>query len=228
MMREAREVRFTASASSGDVSGLLLVPEKARAFLVLAHGAGAGMRHAFMEDLAARLASNGLATLRYQFPYMEKKQKRPDSPGILTATVRSAFRFAAESAGDLPIFGGGKSMGGRMTSTAQAEEPLPGVSGLVFFGFPLHPPGQPGVTRAAHLAQVETPMLFLQGTRDTFADLDLIRNVTGELGNRATLHVLDGADHSFHVPKRSGRTDADVMDEIVRTAAGWMAAFGRA
>jgi uncharacterized protein len=220
---EARELRFTASASSGEVSGLLIHPGGARLFLVLAHGAGAGMRHAFMEAMAQKLAAAGVATLRYQFPYTEKKLNRPDPPALLTATVRSAVRFAAGEAAGLPLFAGGKSMGGRMTSTAQAAEPLPGVRGLVFFGFPLHAPGRREVTRAAHLSDVTVPMLFLQGTRDALADLELIRSVTSGLGNRATLHVLDGADNSFKVLKRSGRTDPDVLEELAGTAANWMA-----
>jgi uncharacterized protein len=222
-MQRARDVRFTASASSGEVSGLLLFPDNARLFLVLAHGAGAGMRHAFMEEMAARLAAAGVATLRYQFPYTERKLNRPDPPAVLTATVRSAVRFAATEAAELPLFAGGKSMGGRMTSTAQAAEPLPDVRGLVFFGFPLHAAGRREVTRAAHLSDVTIPMLFLQGTRDALADLELMRSVTGRLANRATLHVLDGADHSFKVLKRSGRTDADVLEELAGTAAKWMA-----
>jgi predicted alpha/beta-hydrolase family hydrolase len=217
----SEEVRFTATSRSGEVSGLLLRPRDAVALLVLAHGAGAGMRHAFLEDLARSLAGAGFATLRYQFPYTEKKLKRPDPPAILTATVRAAVRLAAEKAGGLPLFAGGKSMGGRMTSTAQASEPLPGVRGLAFFGFPLHAAGKPELARAAHLADVQIPTLFLQGTRDALADLDLIRTVTAELGDSATLHITEGADHSFHVLKRSGRTDQDVMQELVATFRDW-------
>jgi predicted alpha/beta-hydrolase family hydrolase len=224
----AREVRFTATSRTGEVSGLVLHPPGATELLVLAHGAGAGMRHAFMETLAGALADSGIATLRYQFPYVEKGGRRPDPPAVLVATVRAAVAFAAqELAGDLPLFAGGKSMGGRMSSTAAAVEtgaapPLPGVRGLVFFGFPLHAPGSPGSLRAAHLYQVQVPMLFLQGTRDTLADLDHLRPVTAKLGDRATLHVIEGADHSFHVLKRSGRSDPEVMEEMVKTTAEWM------
>src|SRR5216110_9278 len=198
----------------GEVSGLLLRPKDARLLYVLAHGAGAGMRHPFLESIAQRLAARGIATLRYQFPYMERRAGRPDSPAIAAATVRAVVAEAARVAPGLPLVAGGKSFGGRMTSTAQAEEPLPGVWGLVFLGFPLHPPGRPADARAEHLARVQIPMLFLQGTRDDFADLKLLQPVVKRLGDRATLHLVDGGDHSFHVLKRSGRTDAAVMDEI--------------
>src|SRR6266403_2012181 len=198
----------------GEVSALLLRPAKARRLLVLAHGAGAGMCHPFMEKLAGELAGVGVATLRYQFPYMEARRRVPDAPAVLTATVVAAVRAAAEAAPGLPLLAGGKSMGGRMTSQAAAEQSLDGaldgVRGLVFFGFPLHPPNRPATKRADHLAKVTAPMLFLQGTRDTFADLQLVRPVCAKLGSRATLHVIETADHSFHVLKSSGRTDAEV------------------
>jgi hypothetical protein len=205
----------------GKVSGILLRPPDAWANYVLAHGAGAGMRHRFMESIAQALAEHGIATLRYQFPYVEAGSRRPDPPGILEATVRSAVAKARESMPDLPLFAGGKSLGGRMTSNAMARRPLEGVLGLVFLGFPLHPAKQPAVTRAEHLDQVESPMLFLQGTRDDLADLGLITSVCGRLGPKATLHVVDGADHSFAVLKRSGRRDTEVMEELALTAAEW-------
>ena len=204
-----------------EVSALLSMPAKARRLLVLAHGAGAGMHHPFMEMLAGELASVGVATFRYQFPYMEERRRIPDSPAVLTATVVAAVRAAAEAAPGLPLLAGGKSMGGRMTSQAAAEHPLDGVRGLVFFGFPLHPPNRPGTKRADHLARVATPMLFLQGTRDTLADLKLLRPLCAKLGSRATLHIIETADHSFHGLKRSGKSDAEVLRELAETAASW-------
>jgi len=204
------------------VSGLLMRPPGARWLYVLAHGAGAGMRHPFLEAIAQRLAERDIATLRYQFPYMEQRARRPDPPALAAAAVRAAVMEAARAAPGLPLVAGGKSFGGRMTSTAQASEPLPAVRGLVFLGFPLHPPGRPGNERAEHLARVQVPMLFLQGTRDDFADLKLLRPVVKRLGTRATLHLVDGGDHSFRVLKRSGRTDADVMGELVGAIVEWM------
>ena len=206
----------------GRVSGFLLRPPDAWAVYVLAHGAGAGMRHRFMESIAAALAERGIATLRYQFPYFEAGSRRPDPPGVLEATVRAAVSAARESAPELPIVAGGKSLGGRMTSNAMARGPLEGARGLVFLGFPLHPARQPGVARADHLGRVEAPMLFLQGTRDDLADLGLITSVCTGLGERATLHVVEGADHSFAVLKRSGRTDAEVLDELAATITDWV------
>ncbi len=206
----------------GDVSGIFLRPDQAEAVYVLAHGAGAGMRHRFMEDVAGALAARGVATLRYQFPYVEHGSRRPDPPGILEAAVRAAVAKARDLAPDLPLVAGGKSMGGRMTSNAMARRSIDGVRGLVFLGFPLHPPKQPGIARGEHLAQVQTPMLFLQGTRDTLADLDLITGVCERLGPRATLHVVQGADHSFSVLKRSGRTDGQVLDELTDTVTDWV------
>ena len=192
--------------------------------LVLAHGAGAGMEHAFMDALAAALAAQGAATFRYQFPYSERGSKRPDPAPLLESTVRSAVEAAAGLAGGLPLFAGGKSMGGRMTSQAAAKRPLEGVRGIAFFGFPLHAIGKPGVERAEHLNAVGIPLLFLQGSRDRLAELELLEPVVRKLGGRATLHVVEDADHSFHVPARSGRTDADVLDELARTTAEWAAA----
>ena len=193
---------------------ILVAPADARALLLLAHGAGAGMRHAFLEKIAHALAERGVATFRYEFLYMEQRKGRPDPPAVAEARVREAVQEAARVAPGLPLFAGGKSFGGRMTSQAQAHEPLPGVRGLVFLGFPLHPPGRPGTTRAEHLDDVQIPMLFLQGTRDDFAGLDLLRPVVARLGKRATLHLVEGGDHSFKVLKKSGRTDAQVMDEL--------------
>ncbi len=205
------------------VSGLLLRPDGARLLYVLAHGAGAGMRHPFLESIAQGLAERSIATLRYQFLYMERRARRPDPPAVAAATVRAAVAEAARVAPGLPLIAGGKSFGGRMTSTAQAEAPLPGVRGLVFLGFPLHPPGRPGDKRAEHLAQVRIPTLFLQGDRDEFADVKLLRPMVKQLGERATLHLVEGGDHSFHVLKRSGRTDVEVMAELVETIVAWTA-----
>ncbi len=215
------ELKFQASRSAGEVSALLVRPDAARWMMVLGHGAGAGMRHPFMEDLAAALAAHGIATFRYQFPYVEKGVSRPDPQPVLLATVRAAVDAARAGALGLPLLAGGKSMGGRMTSLAAAKEALSGVKGIVFFGFPLHPAGVPSTERAGHLARVTAPMLFLQGTRDKLAGLDLLRPVIERLGSRATLHVVDGADHSFAVLKRSGRTAGDVLEELAGTAAAW-------
>ncbi len=179
------------------------------------------MRHPFMEAIARQLAENGIATFRYQFPYMEQGSKRPDLKPVLLGTVRSAVEAAVKAANGLPLLAGGKSMGGRMTSMAAAEDALPGVRGLIFFGFPLHPAGMPSADRAKHLSDVNAPMLFLQGTRDTLADLKLLKPVCTKLGKRATLHVIEGGDHSFHVLKSSGRTDAQVLDELVLTTKSW-------
>lgn len=211
---------------SGPVSALLRRPEDAAALLVLAHGAGAGMRHGFMETLAATLADRGVATLRYQFPYMEAGGKRPDRPPVATATVRAAVDAARAACPDLPLFAGGKSFGGRMTSQAAAADPLTDFRGLVFFGFPLHPPKREGTERAAHLADVTVPMLFLQGTRDDLASLSLIRPLIGQLRPLASLHIVEGADHSFAVLKRSGRTGAEVMAELADATAEWIGARG--
>ncbi|HXQ09403.1 MAG TPA: alpha/beta family hydrolase [Caulobacteraceae bacterium] len=204
------------------VSGLWQTPAKARAVLVLAHGAGAGMTHRAMAAIAEGLVERGVAVLRYQFPYMEKGGKRVDPPPVAHATVRAAVAEARRRAGELPLFAGGKSFGGRMTSQAQAIGPLDGVKGLVFFAFPLHPAGKPSDARAAHLAEVEVPMLFLQGTKDLLADRTLLEGVVGRLGPRATLKLIDDADHSFHVPAKSGRKDADVLAEFLNTAVAWM------
>jgi len=204
------------------VSALLAVPPAARACYLLAHGAGAGMAHPFMAATAAGLYERGIASLRYQFPYMERRAKRVDPPALAHATVRAA---AAEAARRLPAFAliaGGKSFGGRMTSQAQAAGPMPGVRGLAFLGFPLHPAGKPSEERARHLFDVRVPMLFLQGSRDALADLTLLRPIVERLGERASLRVFDDADHSFHVPARSGRRDADVRSEMLDALAAWI------
>lgn len=205
------------------VSGLLLAPEDARACYVLAHGAGAGMNHPFMSAAATGLAERGIATLRYQFAYMERGSRRPDAPKLAHAAVRAAVAEAARLLPATPLFAGGKSFGGRMTSQAQAESPLPGVRGLVFIGFPLHPAGKPSDERAKHLNDVRGPMLFLQGTRDELAKIDLLKPVLRKLGPRATLELFEDADHSFHVLARTGRTDAQVMAQILDAMAQWMA-----
>jgi len=209
-------------AGDGKVSGLLLAPAKARAIYVLAHGAGAGMEHPFMENAAHGLAERGIATLRYQFPYMERGTRRVDSPGVAQGTVRAAVGEAARRLPGVALYAGGKSFGGRMTSQAQAEAPLDGVRGLAFLGFPLHAAGKPADARGAHLADVRVPLLFLQGSRDDLASLELLRPLVEKLGARATLAVFEGADHSFHVPAKSGRTDSGVMDEMLDTLAAWI------
>jgi uncharacterized protein len=210
--------------SANTVSALLLRPASARACFVFAHGAGAGMTHASMVQTAAGLYDRGIATLRYQFPYMEKGSKRPDAPPLAHATVRAAVAEAARCCPGLALFAGGKSFGGRMTSQAQALVPLDGVRGLAFLGFPLHPAGKPSDTRAKHLGQVHIPMLFIQGTRDKLAELPLLEPVVERLGPLASLHQVAEADHSFHVPVRSGRNDREVMGEVLDTLSGWMGA----
>lgn len=208
------------------VSALLMRPEGAKALYVFAHGAGAGMTHKAMESNAQGLAERGLATLRYQFPYMEKGLRRVDPPKVAHAAVHAAVAEAAKLAPDLPLFAGGRSFGGRMTSQAQAEEPLPGVRGLAFLGFPLHPAGKPGIERADHLARVQVPMLFVSGARDALADLALLEPVVERLGERATLHLVADADHSLKVPARSGRTSAEAEDEALDAIAEWMLDLG--
>jgi predicted alpha/beta-hydrolase family hydrolase len=204
------------------VSGLLSAPPRARACYILAHGAGAGMTHPFMLSVAAGLAERGVATLRYQFPYMEQRAKRPDPPRLAQATVRAAAAEAARRVPALALVAGGKSFGGRMTSQAQAAAPIPGVRGLAFLGFPLHPAGRPSDERGRHLSDVRVPMLFLQGTRDALADLALLRPLTERLGDLASLRVFEEADHSFHVPARTGRRDADVRTEMLDALAAWI------
>jgi uncharacterized protein len=207
------------------VSGILIAPRESEACFVLAHGAGAGMRHPFMEKLAHDLALRRIATLRYQFPYMERRGKRPDTPAVCHAAVRAAVAAASGLVPGLPLIAGGKSFGGRMTSQAQAKGPLPEVRGLVFLGFPLHPPKQPSDARGEHLAEVQIPMLFLQGARDEFADLTLLNPLAKRLGSRATLCLLRDADHSFHVPARSGVNDAQINAEMLAALANWVEAL---
>jgi len=216
---EERRIRVSADA---EVSALLRMPASARALYVLAHGAGAGMRHPFMEAIATRLAARGIGTLRYQFLYTEQGRRRIDPEPVLLDTVRAAVAEGRVIAGGLPLLAGGKSMGGRMTSRAAAAEPLEGVAGIVFLGFPLHPADRPGISRAEHLSRVTVPMLFLQGTRDELADLALLRPVLEPLGERATLRVIEHADHAFHVLKRSGRTDDQVLDELADATSRWV------
>jgi predicted alpha/beta-hydrolase family hydrolase len=207
---------------TGPVSGLAIVPPKARALLVLAHGAGAGMRHPFMESVADALAAESIATLRYQFPYMEQGKKRPDRPAIAMETVRAAVDHARKAYPGIPLLAGGKSFGGRMTSNTQADAVLQGIVGIVLFGFPLHAPKRPSDTRAEHLSRIALPMLFLQGERDALADLSLLRPVVDALGDRATLHVVPDADHSFKVPRRTGRTTEEIIGDLAATTARWI------
>jgi predicted alpha/beta-hydrolase family hydrolase len=209
-------------ANATSVSALLLRPESARACFVFAHGAGAGMSHPFMETVATGLCDRGFATLRYQFPYMEKGSKRPDAPSVAHAAVRAAVAEAARRCPGLPLIAGGKSFGGRMTSQAQAIAPLPGVRGLAFLGFPLHPPGKPSTSRAAHLSELKIPMLFLQGTRDEFAEMSLLEPVVKGLGGLASLYAVKEGDHSLHVLARSGRNDREVMNEVLDAMSAWV------
>lgn len=223
---DIQESRFLASNSSGEVSAIALVPDNARCMLVLAHGAGANMRHRFMQSLAEKLAQQRIATFRYNFPYMEQGKKAPNPQPILLKTVRSAIAAAQEAAGALPLVAGGKSLGGRMTSTAQFQEPLENVKGIVFFGFPLHAPGKPSDSRAEHLYSIEVPMLFLQGTRDKLADLQYLRPVCRKLATLSTLNIFDEADHSFNVPKRTGKSSDDVLGEIALGVTYWLTSIG--
>jgi len=220
-MTPARPVTIVVTENQS-VSGLLQEPAQARVCYVLAHGAGAGMTHPFMTDIAEKLAERGIATLRYQFLYMEQGSKRPDTPKAAHAAVRAAVLEASRLVPNLPLFAGGKSFGGRMTSQAQAVSPLPGVRGLVFLGFPLHPAGKPSNDRAKHLFDVRIPMLFLQGTRDSLADLQLIEALCNQLGVSATLKLFQDADHSFHVPARSGRKDSDVIVQVLDQLTAWI------
>ena len=204
------------------VSARLMLPDSPCACYVLAHGAGAGMDHAFMKVSAQELGELGIATLRFQFPYMERGSRRPDPPPLCHATVRAAVATAARLTPGLPLFAGGRSFGGRMSSQAQALTPLPGVRGLAFLGFPLHPAGAPADTRAQHLAALQLPMLFVQGTADDLAERGLLEALVARLGARATLQWVSGADHSFHVPARTGRKDAQVRHELLAAMAGWI------
>jgi predicted alpha/beta-hydrolase family hydrolase len=219
---EAQSHTLHVSDGAGDVSALVATPRDVWAGYVLAHGAGAGMTHPFLERVAALLYGAGVATLRYQFPYMETRKHRPDPPAVAEQTVAAAVAAAGREFVGLPLFAGGKSFGGRMTSQAASRAPLPGVVGLVFLGFPLHAPKRPSVARTAHLAQVTVPMLFVQGTRDDLASLDLVREVCASLGARATLHVVADGDHSFKGLKKTGRTHEEIMNEICEAATAWM------
>jgi len=220
------ETRLAIPVVGGRVSGLLLKPDDAKALYLFAHGAGVGMTHPSMASNAQGLAKRGIATLRFQFPYMEKGGGRPDPPGIAHATVRAAVAKAGELAPELPLFAGGRSYGGRMTSQAQSIAPLPGVRGLVFLGFPLHPAGKPGNERAEHLEQVEIPMLFVSGSRDALADLQLLRPLVGGLGDHAMLHVVEGGDHGLKVLVSSGRTNEDAQGEALDAIAEWIERLG--
>jgi predicted alpha/beta-hydrolase family hydrolase len=218
----SREFDLEVGSAIGSVSAIFHAPDELDAVYVFAHGAGANMRHAFMQSLADQLADQRIATLRYNFPYMQTGRKRPDPPDILEATVRAAIDRACALAQGKSVIAGGKSMGGRMTSQALAKQHDPRVRGIVFFGFPLHQPGKPSTDRAAHLAAVRVPMLFLQGTRDSLAQLDLIRQVCASLGARTTLHIIDGADHSFAVLKRTGMSNESVRAELAVTVSNWL------
>lgn len=218
-------LRFHVPEAEGDVSALVSIPDDVRLVYVLGHGAGAGMRHHFMERMSELLVARGIGTFRYQFPYMESGRKRPDMHRVLHGTVRAAVNTAADAARGRPVIAGGKSMGGRMTSMAQAVEPLPGVVGLVFLGFPLHAPRKPAAERAEHLRGVAVPMLFLQGTRDSLAEVALVTRVAQDLGVRATMHIVEGGDHSFKVLKRSGRTEDEVFGELADTIDDWVSAL---
>ena len=217
----ARALRLEVGESVGEVSALLDVPTGARALLSFGHVAGAGMTHGFMEGACTELARKGIATLRYQFPYLERGSRRPDARPVLLATVRAAAELAEREGGGLPLLAGGKSMGGRMTSFAASESALPNVRGIVFFGFPLHAAGKPSSERGDHLFETGVPLLFLQGTRDRLADLTLLHPVVAELGARAEVHVVSDADHSFHMTKRSGRTDEEVLRELADVTSSW-------
>jgi predicted alpha/beta-hydrolase family hydrolase len=223
-MNAVRNLRFSV-LDKEEVSALLLLPPRATSLLVLAHGAGAGMNHTFMAAIANQLAEDDVATFRYQFPYMEQRRGVPDKQPLLIATVAAAVAIAAQLAPELPLFAGGKSMGGRMTSLAASEQKLESVRGLIFFGFPLHPPKRPSIKRAEHLQLAKQPMFFLQGTRDDLADLTLLRPICESLGPQTTLHIIEGADHSFHVLKRSGKTAPQVLAELSSTVKAWTTAL---
>jgi predicted alpha/beta-hydrolase family hydrolase len=228
MKHKTKLIKFTASKSSGEVSGIIYQPEKQKAFYVFAHGAGAGMNHSFMEKVAGYFADEGVGTMRFNFPYKEKGKKGPDPAPILMETIRSAVKTALKYSGDDPLFAGGKSMGGRMTSMAASDSEKEGmekVKGIIFFGFPLHAPGKPSNDRAEHLYKIKIPMLFLQGTNDKLANLELLKPVIKTIGRKAELHIIEDGDHSFHVPKSSGKNDEVILKELVTTAAGWINKF---
>lgn len=224
-MKHQKEALRIVIDPSLSVSGLLLRPPRATACYVFAHGAGAGMTHPFLASVAAGLSDRGIATLRYQFPYMEKGTRRPDPPALAHAAVRAAVAEAARLCPEMMLLAGGKSYGGRMTSQAQALQPLPAVQGLVFFGFPLHPAGKPSIERADHLSGIDVPMLLIQGTRDKLAEPALIAKVVKKLGSKITLQKIDDADHNLHVPAKSGRRDADVLNEALASLVRWLASI---
>lgn len=215
-------IKINVSEKYGDVTGILILPDDAKYFFLLAHGAGAGITHSFMEKMALNLADLQIATLRYNFPYTERRSKRPDPVPVLLQTVKAGYAAAQNYAKGLPVFAGGKSMGGRMTSTAASKNLLPDVKGIIFFGFPLHAPGQPSNHRAEHLYQVRESMLFLQGSKDKLADLTLLQPVINTLKEKATLYVIEGADHSFHLPKSAGKTDEEVLKELAGEVKKWI------
>jgi len=217
-----KELRFNVSPEQGQVSAILNLPKNALAGLIIAHGAGTDMRHIFMEELTSGLAEKQISTFRFNFPYKEKGKGGPNSAKILKQSIRQAVMIAKENMSEIALFAGGKSMGGRMTSLAASEEELPNINGLIFFGFPLHAPGKPGTERAEQLFQVEVPMLFLQGPRDTLAKPELLTPIINKLGRKANLHMVEGADHSFKVLKRSERTQEEVMRELVEISSTWM------
>lgn len=221
MSVEENHIRFTATNSSGEVSAIYLRPKNPKWLLVFAHGAGAGIHHRFMEMASSKLANRKIATLRFNFPYMENGRKSPDPQPILKKTIRSAVKVASGLPGRLPLLAGGKSLGGRMTSMTASEKPLTGVRGIVFFGFPLHAPGRPSSERADHLNEVKVPMLFLQGTRDNLADLNLLKPVCKKLGDKATIHIVEGGDHSFRLPKSAGKSDDEVLAELAQAVSTW-------
>ncbi len=218
-----QDLRFLVTNTSGEVSAILVSPKNPQWLIALAHGASAGIHHEFMTAIAQILAKHRMASLRYNFPYMESGKRTPDSQRVLVETVRRAIKSARERCGDLPLIAGGKSLGGRMISTAASEEALPGVQGIVFFGFPLHAPGKPSTERGEHLVRVQIPMLFLQGTRDSFADPNMLLPLIDRLQEKghAKIHTIDGGDHSFHILKKSGRTDLDVLEELGTIVRDW-------
>lgn len=220
-MNKNKNIKFNVSEKAGEVSGILLLPDNATSIFVFAHGAGAPMDHPFMNKTAALFSEQGIATLRYNFPYTEKKSKRIDPTPVLLETVRSAVNAAKKYAGDIPLFAGGKSMGGRMTSQAMSKDPIENVKGLIFLGFPLHPIGKESTERAEHLFNIKVPMLFLQGTRDKLANLDLLRPIVSKIGKSATLYIIEGADHSFHVLKSSGKNDDEILKQLAVEVKEW-------
>jgi uncharacterized protein len=221
MAHQTKEMKFLATAEKGEVSALLLLPAEANCLLVLGHGASTNMRHATLQTISERMAEVGIATFRYNFPYMEQGRSR-DSQEVCTATVRSAVAAAQKAVPGFLLLAGGHSFGGRMTSNAASESPLPGVHGLIFFAFPLHQPGKPDTKRAEHLSSVTVPMLFLSGTRDELADRELLESVCKKLGKHATLHLLDTANHGYRILKRSRKSEEDVFVEMARIAREWI------